>query len=123
MITVSEYSLITNYLGQVEDESANAIASLSSMTSNLENNEVFSRNNDKQNLLEAISETSGKEDIRQNRAPFVMITFVRSLHTHVEAQYGQLINDFLSANGIKVSPSFANLSSQASYPINQGNIV
>jgi hypothetical protein len=57
----------------------------------------------------------------ENTSPSLTLITVTDLQKHV-LRYYDTVDDYLSAQGIKVTASFARLSDKAGYPIDPSNI-
>ena len=95
--------------------------SLGNMIRHLTDNDVVSYDPEKKKMLKVIYDTYQIILTNHVYVTSQMSATVRALQNHVIKHYGT-VDLYLSANDIKVSSYFANLSSLVGYPISQENI-
>ncbi len=121
MISANRYKTITDLINSAQGRGTEITQYFSTMLTTLSDSEITAGSTDRQRLESQINATSDvMNDYHQSYSKFT-IDFVFVLQKHVDDNYST-IDDFLSDNGIKVLPIFADISSVVGYPIKAANI-
>lgn len=122
MITPLEYKVISDSLGSAETEGPEMLSSLFDMRNHFQDNELSKTSVEKSILTRAIDDVYRLVVRNHTTISIETLQIVQALQHHVEQETGTDFNDFLSSNGIKVSPDFADLSAACNYTVLPENV-
>jgi hypothetical protein len=121
MISANRYKTITDLIDSAQSRGTEITQYFDTMLTTLSDSEISVVSTDGQRLESQINATlKVMTDYHQSYSKFT-IDFVFVLQKHVDDNYST-IDNFLSDNGIKVLPIFADISSVVGYPIKAANI-
>jgi len=123
MISAGLYKEIADLINSAQERGAELVSDIEQMETDLSNSEIPSDDIYRLALESSISTTKERmEDSHNSLTERAMMKFVRALQDHVNNNYTS-VNDFLSDNGIKVYSTFASLSANAGYTIENEHIL
>ncbi len=121
MISANRYKTIADLIDNAQSRGTDIIQYLDNMLTTLSDSEILEESTDRQRLESQINTTSDVMINHHQSYTRYMRDFVFALQKYIDDNYST-VDDFLSDNGIKVLPIFADISRVVGYPIKAANI-
>jgi hypothetical protein len=121
MISANRYKIIADLIDSAQSRGTPIAQYFSNMLETLSSSEMIEDSTDRQRLESQINTTLDVVDRYHQSYTRLMRNFVFALQKYVDDNYST-VDDFLSDNGIKVLPIFADISRVVGYPIADANI-
>lgn len=116
-----KYKTITDIISNAQDRGEDIVNYINNMTTDLSNSEINEESIDRKKLENQITVTSNVVNKRHNLYTEQLLTFVLKLQKYIDSNYIS-VNRFLRDNSIKVLQTFADISEEVGYPIDDDNI-